>query len=186
MSSYSSYYSPSLSSSSYSSPSSSYSSSSSNHHPYTPYKSRFSSKSSSSYTPPSSASWWRMKSESCSPDELTGIIISPKGWYEVPCDPYNEVFPSIYIGDGTTALCTSLLRSLGVTHVLNAACGKERSLNLINTSSRFYRESGIQFLGIEAYDMPSFYLFPYFKQAADFIDDAVQNNGTHASTFPSS
>lgn len=178
MSSYSSYYSPSLSSSSYSS--------SSNYHPYTPYKSSSSSSHSSSYTPSSSASWWRMKPVSCSPDELTSIIVSPKGCYEVPCDPYNEVFPSIYIGDGTTALCTSLLRSLGVTHVLNAACGKERSLNLINTSSRFYRESGIKFLGIEAYDMPSFYLFPYFKQAADFIDDAIQNHGTHAWTFSSS
>lgn len=125
--------------------------------------------------------WWRRSSPSCSPCELTAIILGPKGCYEVPCDPYNEVFPNIYIGDGTTALCTSLLRSIGVTHVLNAACGKDRSLNLINTSKGFYRESGIKFLGIEAYDMPSFCLSPFFKEAADFIDDAIQNRGSNPS-----
>lgn len=139
----------------------------------------FSSPSTSSPYYSSSVSWWRRSSPSCSPDELTAIIVGPRGCYEVPSDPYNEVFPNIYIGDGTTALCTSRLRSIGVTHVLNAACGKDRSLNLINTSKGFYRESGIKFMGIEAYDMPSFCLSPFFREAADFIDDAIQNKGSN-------
>lgn len=152
---------------------------------YSHYSPSFFSSPSSPYS--SSVSWWRRSSPSCSPDELTAIIVSPRGCYEVPCDPYNEVFPNIYIGDGTTALCTSLLRSIGVTHVLNAACGKDRSLNLINTSKGFYRESGIKFLGIEAYDMPSFCLSPFFREAADFIDDAIQNKGSQTKcSFPTS
>lgn len=121
--------------------------------------------------------WWRKVISSCTPDELTAIIIAPRGCYEVPTEPYNEVFPNIFLGDGTTALCTSRLKFLGITHVLNAACGKDRSLNMINTTTGFYRESGIKFLGIEAYDMTSFYLSPYFREAADFIDDAIRSGG---------
>ena len=121
--------------------------------------------------------WWRRNNSSCTPEELTAIIIAPRGCYEVPSDPYNEVFPNIVLGDGTTALCVSRLKLLGITHVLNAACGKDRSMNMINTSKGFYRESGIQFLGIEAYDMSSFYLSPYFREAADFIDEAIRSGG---------
>lgn len=147
------------------------------------FPSFFSSSATSSPYYSSSVSWWRRSSPSCSPDELTAIIVGPRGCYEIPSDPYNEVFPNIYIGDGTTALCTSRLRSIGVTHVLNAACGKDRSLNLINTSKGFYRESGIKFMGIEAYDMPSFCLSPFFREAADFIDDAIQNKGSNTNSL---
>jgi len=122
--------------------------------------------------------WWRRTTPSCSPDELSQIIVAPSGgYYQLPTDPFNEVFPGIYIGDGTTALCTSLLKRLGVTDVLNAACGKDRHLNLINTSQGFYREAKIRFLGIEALDMSSFRLYPFFEEAAEFIQEALQRGG---------
>lgn len=134
----------------------------------------------SSSSPSSSSStysWWRRPTTSCTPDELTNIIVAPKGMYEVPSDPYNEVYPGIIIGDGTTALCVMKLKSLGVTHVLNAACGKDPGFGLINTSRNFYQASGIKFLGIEAYDMSSFCLSTYFREAADFIESALESKG---------
>ncbi|RWS10833.1 dual specificity protein phosphatase 3-like isoform X1 [Dinothrombium tinctorium] len=122
--------------------------------------------------------WWRTPTPSCSPEELVAILTAPNGGhYALPTEPYNEVVPDVFVGDGTTALCVSLLKRLKITHVLNAACGKDRALNLINTTESFYEGSGIKFMGIEALDMSSFHLSPYFEEAAEFIHDAVQNNG---------
>jgi hypothetical protein len=97
--------------------------------------------------------------------------------YELPTDPFNEVYPGIILGDGTTALCVMKLRALGVTHVVNTACGKDRSFGLINTSSNFYKASGIQFLGFEGIDVPAFSLKRFFKEAADFIEEALLSGG---------
>ncbi|KAI1286205.1 Dual specificity protein phosphatase 3 [Halotydeus destructor] len=122
--------------------------------------------------------WWRRSTPSCSPDELTAIITAPSGgYYQLPTDPYNEVYDSIYVGDGTTALCLNVLKRIGITHVVNAACGKDKTLNLINTSAEYYRDAKIKFLGIEAYDMIGFHLYPYFEESAIFIHDAIQNGG---------
>lgn len=77
----------------------------------------------------------------------------------------------------TTALCISLLKKMGVTHVLNAACGKDKSLNMVSTNQAFYRDAGIKFLGVEAYDVTGFHLYPYFEEAAEFIHDGIQSHG---------
>ena len=137
----------------------------------------FSSRGINTISPLSHYSWWRKQATSCSPDQLTEIIIAPRGMYEIPSDAFNEVYPGIIIGDGTTALCVMRLKSLGVTHVLNAACGKDPAFGLINTSRNFYQASGIRFLGIEAYDMSSFCLSPHFREAADFIQSALDCRG---------
>lgn len=121
--------------------------------------------------------WRRPTPVHCTPDELTDIIIGPRGVFEVPLDAYNEVYPGIILGDGTTALCVSKLKSMGVTHVLNTAWGKDRSFGLINTSSSFYRSSGIHFHGIEAIDVSSFSLKQFFNEAADFIESALLSGG---------
>ncbi|KAH9383612.1 hypothetical protein HPB48_025305 [Haemaphysalis longicornis] len=55
-------------------------------------------------------------------------LLCPRGRLELPREAYNEVYPGILLGDGATALCVGLLRRLGVTHVLNAACGREAPL----------------------------------------------------------
>lgn len=77
-----------------------------------------------------------------------------------------------------TALCTALLKRLGVTHVLNAAQGKMRKAGQVNTWPGFYTPSGIKFHGVEAFDNIVFRLYPYFEEAAQFIDDALTNTGT--------
>lgn len=115
---------------------------------------------------------------SCTIRELMDILKAPGGGhYVLPTDPYNEVYPNIYIGDASTAMCTGVLNRLGVTHVLNAAQGTERDYGFVNTNAGFYRHSGIHFLGIPALDMMSFHLEPYFEEAANFIHDALTNNG---------
>ena len=123
------------------------------------------------------SSWRRALPPACTPDELTDIILGPRGIYEIPSDPYNEVYPGIILGDGTTALCVLKLRSIGVTHVLNTAWGKDRSFGLINTSHHFYHSAGIRFHGIEAIDVPSFSLKRFFRETSDFIDEALRSGG---------
>lgn len=83
---------------------------------------------------------------------------------------------------GSLAVCVSRrsvardkakLSSLGVTHVLNAAAGRYR----INTGQRFYSELGVEYHGVEAADHPLFSLEPFFRPAAQFMDDALEKNG---------
>ncbi|XP_054161091.1 dual specificity protein phosphatase 3-like [Oppia nitens] len=125
----------------------------------------------------SSNSWWRNPSPSCTPNELIEIITKPNnGYYYLPKQPYNEVYPNIYISDGTTAICLQLLRRLGITHVLNASCGKDRQFGLVNTSAEYYRSSGIEFLGIEALDISIYPLYRHFEKAADFIHRGLQHS----------
>lgn len=35
----------------------------------------------------------------CSPDELLDIIREPTGYYALPTDPWNEVYPDVYLSD---------------------------------------------------------------------------------------
>lgn len=65
------------------------------------------------------------------------------------------------------------LRSLGVTHILNAAAGRHR----INTGQQFYRDLGAEYYGVEAADHPQFDLRPFFSPAAQFIESALKKNG---------
>ncbi|KAK8768842.1 hypothetical protein V5799_014694 [Amblyomma americanum] len=110
-------------------------------------------------------------------DEEEGLcqLLCPRGRIELPREPYNEVYPGVLLGDGTTALCVGLLRRLGVTHVLNAACG--RGMCLVNTGPALYQSAGIRFMGIEALDMSAFRLDRFFNEAAEFIDSALAEPG---------
>ncbi|GFR30798.1 dual specificity protein phosphatase 3 [Trichonephila clavata] len=74
-------------------------------------------------------------------------------------------------------MCTSLLKRMGITHVLNAAQGKEKNCGLVNTWPGFYTQSGIQFLGVPAFDNIVFRIHPYFEEAATFIDEALKSGG---------
>lgn len=109
-------------------------------------------------------------------DELCRLLC-PRGRLELPREPYNEVYPGVLLGDGMTALCVGLLRRMGVTHVLNAACGRDASLCLVNTGPALYRAAGIRFLGIEALDVSVFRLDRFFDEAADFIERALAEPG---------
>lgn len=60
---------------------------------------------------------------------------------------------------------------------MNASCGKDRNLALVNTSSEFYKSSGIEFLGIEALDLSIFPLHKHFKESSNFIHNALLKGG---------
>ncbi|XP_026206514.1 dual specificity phosphatase DUPD1-like [Anabas testudineus] len=81
----------------------------------------------------------------------------------------DEVYPRIYIGDMYAAKDKSTLQAHHITHVLNAAHGKFS----VNTGPSFYRDTQITYHGVEAFDMPSFNLSPFFYPAANFIKNAL-------------
>lgn len=114
---------------------------------------------------------------SCTPEELSNIIVAPHNRYETPSDAFNEVYPGIVLGNGPTAMDIYKMKQLRVTHVLNTACGKTPDYGMINTSQKDYASAGIRFMGITAYDMSSFNMSPYFHDVADFIDSALRSGG---------
>uniref|UniRef100_A0A8D3CSM6 Dual specificity protein phosphatase n=1 Tax=Scophthalmus maximus TaxID=52904 RepID=A0A8D3CSM6_SCOMX len=81
----------------------------------------------------------------------------------------DEVQPRIYIGDMYAAKDKRTLQARHITHVLNAADGKFN----VNTGQSFYRDANITYHGVEAFDMPSFNLSPFFYRAASFIKNAL-------------
>ncbi|XP_051958890.1 dual specificity protein phosphatase 13-like isoform X2 [Xyrauchen texanus] len=66
-----------------------------------------------------------------------------------------------------------MLQSLNITHVLNAAHGKFN----VNTGASFYRDTKITYHGVEAFDMPSFDMSPFFYSAAKFIKSVMSTPG---------
>ncbi|XP_015236657.1 PREDICTED: dual specificity protein phosphatase 13 isoform B-like [Cyprinodon variegatus] len=81
----------------------------------------------------------------------------------------DEVYPGIYIGDMYAAKDKKTLQAHHITHVLNAADGKFN----VNTGPSFYRDTTITYYGVEAFDMSSFDLSPFFYPAANFIKNAL-------------
>ncbi|MFT7807163.1 dual specificity protein phosphatase 13-like [Arapaima gigas] len=84
--------------------------------------------------------------------------------------PMDEVRPRIYIGDMWAAKDKRMLQGHGITHVLNAADGKFN----VCTGPSFYRDTNITYHGVEAFDMPSFDMSPFFYSAAKFIKEALR------------
>ena len=74
---------------------------------------------------------------------------------------------------------------MGVTHVLNAAHGRNEDFygGFVKTGASYYERAGIKFLGIPALDTPSFYLKPYFYEATDFIEKAIKTGGKNHKYF---
>ncbi|XP_053495695.1 dual specificity protein phosphatase 13 [Ictalurus furcatus] len=85
----------------------------------------------------------------------------------------DEVRPGIYIGDLYAAKDRHLLQTLNISHVLNAAHGKYN----VNTGASFYRGTNITYHGVEAFDMPSFDMSPFFYSTANFIKTALSTPG---------
>ncbi|KAK1164525.1 dual specificity protein phosphatase 13-like [Acipenser oxyrinchus oxyrinchus] len=77
----------------------------------------------------------------------------------------NEVWPNIYIGDAYTARDKGTLLNLGITHIVNAAHG----IHHINTGAKYYSDTQMHYLGVEADDDPEFDLSPFFYPTAKFI-----------------
>ncbi|KAL7371787.1 hypothetical protein ABVT39_005015 [Epinephelus coioides] len=90
-----------------------------------------------------------------------------------PTGAVNEVWPNLYIGDAATAQHKTLLVDLGITHVVNAADGPQH----IDTGPHFYKDTNIQYHGVEAPDCKHFDLSPFFTETADFIHGALSQKG---------
>ncbi|XP_030077379.1 dual specificity protein phosphatase 3 [Microcaecilia unicolor] len=103
--------------------------------------------------------------------ELNEVLANESGFYTLPSQHYNEVFPRIYVGNAFIAKNVMRLQRLGITHILNAAEGK--SFMHVNTSAEFYEGTSITYHGIKANDTQQFNLGHYFEQAADFIEKAL-------------
>ncbi|XP_069741353.1 dual specificity protein phosphatase 13B-like isoform X2 [Narcine bancroftii] len=72
-----------------------------------------------------------------------------------------------------TARDKTLLKHLGITHILNAADGKFN----VNTGAIYYRDMNIQYYGIEAFDATDFNMSPFFHPAARFIRAGLNTAG---------
>ncbi|XP_026566778.1 dual specificity protein phosphatase 13-like [Pseudonaja textilis] len=85
----------------------------------------------------------------------------------------DQVWPNLYLGDAWAARSKSILRSIGTTHILNAADGPYS----VNTGARYYRDLPIQYYGVQAFDDNSFDISVFFHEAADFIHQALNSAG---------
>ncbi|XP_075950234.1 dual specificity protein phosphatase 3 [Anarhichas minor] len=106
--------------------------------------------------------------------QLNELLSNGSGFYSLPTQHFNEVFPGIYIGNAFVAQNAMRLQKLGVTHVLNVAEGT--SFMHVNTSVEFYTGTGITYHGIQANDTERFILSAFFEEGADFIDKALAHN----------
>lgn len=105
---------------------------------------------------------------------LNELLSDGSGFYSLPTQHFNEVFPRIYVGNAFVAQNAMRLQKLGVTHVLNVAEGT--SFMHVNTSTDFYAGTGITYHGIQANDTEQFDLSAFFEEGADFIDKALAHN----------
>uniref|UniRef100_A0A8C6X2Z1 Dual specificity protein phosphatase n=1 Tax=Naja naja TaxID=35670 RepID=A0A8C6X2Z1_NAJNA len=86
----------------------------------------------------------------------------------------DQVWPNLYLGDAWAARSKHILQSIGTTHILNAADGPYN----INTGARYYRDLPIQYYGVQAFDDNSFDISVFFHEAADFIHQALNSEGS--------
>ncbi|XP_044298433.1 serine/threonine/tyrosine-interacting-like protein 2 [Varanus komodoensis] len=87
---------------------------------------------------------------------------------ESPRNAIDEVWPNIFIAEKSVAVNKGRLKRLGITHILNAAHGTG-----VYTGPDFYNGMEIQYLGIEVDDFPDVDISKYFRQAAEFLDEAL-------------
>ena len=66
------------------------------------------------------------------------------------------------------------LKSIGITHILNAAKGIK--FTQIDTNADYYKADNITFFGIEAVDNADFKIDQYFTTAAEFIAQALESS----------
>lgn len=88
-------------------------------------------------------------------------------------DPFGTFPPSSIVRN------FDILKSLGVTHIVNASHGKK--LNQTNTDAAYYKGDNIAFYGIPALDILTYKILPYLRPAASFMHDALLSNGKEMS-----
>ncbi|XP_071515013.1 uncharacterized protein [Panulirus ornatus] len=122
----------------------------------------------------------RRRIKRCITAELKDLLLDSGGRWFRPVNSCDEVFPGVLLGDADTALSTQSVKELSITHILNAAQGHNNHAygGYVSTSPTYYAKlRGIKYLGIPAMDMPGFYIKPYLRDAADFINGALKEGG---------
>ncbi|KAI1896554.1 hypothetical protein AGOR_G00095970 [Albula goreensis] len=112
-----------------------------------------------------------MSDKEVSVQQLNELLSDGTGFYSLPTQHFNEVFPRIYVGNAFVAQNIMRLQRLGVTHILNAAEGN--SFMHVNTNAEFYAGTGITYHGMKANDTEHFDLSAFFEEGADFIEKAL-------------
>lgn len=85
----------------------------------------------------------------------------------------NEVWPNVYIGNEETAKDRYKLKSLAITHILNAG-----EWNNVDTGPEYYQDMNVDYYGITAEDTTTFNLSQYFYTTADYIHQTLTNPQT--------
>eukprot|EP00092_Neocalanus_flemingeri_P040871 GFUD01044493.1.p1 GENE.GFUD01044493.1~~GFUD01044493.1.p1 ORF type:complete len:524 (+),score=169.43 GFUD01044493.1:52-1572(+) len=86
----------------------------------------------------------------------------------VDCD---EVFPGIVLGNGATVKKKEYLKSIGISHILNAA-----EFRGVNVGEDFYTSS-FKYKGLRVEDTPQTQICRHFMEIAQFLDSALSSNG---------
>ncbi|XP_037048044.1 dual specificity protein phosphatase 3-like [Bradysia coprophila] len=109
--------------------------------------------------------------------ELKNIMVK----VQVPMEDYTVIQPGLIIGGITTAKNTEVLTKLGVTHIINCAYDPTGKGNFIyvDTNEDYYiqRDFKCIYLGVRAADTARFNISKFFYSVADFIDNAIKDNG---------
>lgn len=113
--------------------------------------------------------------------QLNELLSNGSGFYSLPTQHFNEVYPRIYVGNAFVAQNVMRLQKLGVTHILNAAEGN--SFMHVNTNAEFYAGTGITYHGIKANDTEQFNLSAFFEEGADFIEKAMAHNNSKGKVY---
>jgi len=112
---------------------------------------------------------------SVSVSEIRDLLMDPvTGKWKWPVNDADQVFPGLFLGDGSTALSLQVLRGLGITAVLNAAQGTMTEWNYVNTKASYYAKDKIRFLGVPAIDFKHYPIHQHFEESSDFIDEELR------------
>jgi protein-tyrosine phosphatase len=94
-------------------------------------------------------------------------------WLDDDSESPSEVIKGLYLGSVNDARDVTKLRSLGVTHVLNAAS------NLYDPNAVFFsRGLLVQYLSFPAQDIDEYPIQQHFAAGVDFIHEAIEGGGT--------
>jgi len=109
-----------------------------------------------------------------------------------PCSPLdwsgpsaNEVYERLYVGNRFSALSIEYLKSLGITHLLNAAHGDAEYTDSnysayackVNVNEENLAKAGIKYLGLKLEDNEEQEIGSQFPASGEWIESALNESG---------
>eukprot|EP00092_Neocalanus_flemingeri_P083291 GFUD01104518.1.p1 GENE.GFUD01104518.1~~GFUD01104518.1.p1 ORF type:complete len:210 (-),score=65.12 GFUD01104518.1:79-708(-) len=108
-------------------------------------------------------------------DDQETVVEKVAVWYCNMEPDADQVYTNLYVGNGKSVKTLSYLKSLGITHVVNAAEGDWVASVTVDRDA--YKENGLEYFGMLCNDMDTVDISVFFKDTADFIDQAIQGGG---------